>query len=244
MALTISEDELLQMPSDLLRRLREYLSKQRGLGEKADSNVTAPISSSATLSRDAPAKLEICSDKWEPEAAEGLALQELRYKSGGKHFGVRVSQHVGTECHEYCARNWLLTQQVKDIVLLAIRYGFDKLWRKGHPQTAYCKVRKDGGPEVKGGKYDDGSPHIGFSSSIDGRWLFVLGAEARPPNVKVITFEKGNEEYLKKILTTELAPRMPIREGAWQWEGRGGNNIFVHPSDLEKILKGIKELQG
>ena len=46
------------------------------------------------------------------------------------------------------------------------------------------------------------------------------------------------------LYPAELAPRMPIREGAWQWEGRGGNNIFVHPSDLEKILKGIKELQG
>ena len=62
--------------------------------------------------------------------------------------------------------------------------------------------------------------------------------------MRVITFEKGRVEDLKKILHTEVEPRTPLLKDAWQWEGRGGNNIFVHPEDLEKILKGIKELQG
>ena len=59
----------------------------------------------------------------------------------------------------------------------------------------------------------------------------------------MITFEKGRVEDLKKILGAEVEPRTPLLKDAWQWEGRGGNNIFVHPEDLEKILKGIKELQ-
>ena len=244
MALKISEDELLQMPPDLLRSLREYLNQQRGLGQKSESNITPPVSSTPTLSRVEPENLEVYLDGWGPEGTEGLVLQEVKYKSSGKHFGLRVSQRVGAEYHEYCARNWRLTPEVKTIVLSAIRYGFDKLWRQGHPQTAYCKVQRSGGAEVKGPRYDDGSPHIGFSSSIDARWLFVLGAEARPPDVRVITFEKGRVEDLKKILRTEVEPRTPLLKDAWQWEGRGGNNIFVHPEDLEKILKGIKELQG
>ena len=84
MALTISEDELLQMPPDLLRRLQEYLSQQRGLGQKSESNIAPPVSSAPTASRAEPEKLEIYSDEWEPEGTEGLVLQEVKYKGSGK----------------------------------------------------------------------------------------------------------------------------------------------------------------
>jgi len=233
MAIKISEDELLEMPSELLLELREYLKKRRETAKKAEGTSIGTIDTMTPLYRDqdVPFKIEYLeTDRWEVAEA-GLILTEVGNKNRGGHVGIRVEQEGET----YIARRWRLTKQVKDIVQLAVNYGFDKLWRNGHPQKAYFKDNV---------KYEKGSPHIGFSTSHNERWLFVLGAEARPPNVNVITFESGNEEYLKKILTTELAPRMPIKEGAWQWEGRGGNNIFVHPSDLEKILKGIKELRG
>ena len=49
---------------------------------------------------------------------------------------------------------------------------------------------------------------MGFSSSTDARWLFVLGAEARPPDVRVITFENEGIGGLRKYFTTtEISQR-------------------------------------
>ena len=48
---------------------------------------------------------------------------------------------------------------------------------------------------------------MGFSSSTDARWLFVLGAEARPPDVRVITFENEGIGSLRKYFTTAAIPQ-------------------------------------
>ena len=75
--------------------------------------------------------------------------------------------------------------------------------------------------------------------------MFVLGQEAGPPNVNVLTFQRTeNEEYIKKIFGTEpLDKDEPLRPGQWKRELRGGRNLFVHPDDLETILTKIKELK-
>ena len=48
---------------------------------------------------------------------------------------------------------------------------------------------------------------LGFPSSSDVRRLFVLGAEARPQDVRVITFENEGIDQLRKYFTTGAIPQ-------------------------------------
>lgn len=115
--------------------------------------------------------------------------------------GLSISQHSVT----YLARRWQLTSEVCTIVETALEFGLTHLWQENHPS----------GPE---------SHHISFSLSHDpGSWVFVLGKEALPPNVRCVTFHKRLKEYLKAA-------------GLGQWENAGGKNILVRPQDLRGAL--------
>ena len=221
MAITISENELLNMDPELLAQLQQYLRAQRGM---ADSNGSKP-----PVNQEAKK-----TDTWKVPGVtnEDLVLSNYNDPSQG-HVGVLVEQGG----RAYIARRWSLTEPVKDIVKLATKYGFDRLWRSGHPRDEYLF------PE--GAKSILGSPHIGFSRPNDKRWLFVLCQEAGPPDIKLITFQRTeNEEYIKKIFGTgPLDTNEPLRPGQWKRELRGGRNLFVHPDDLEMVLTQIQELK-
>ena len=59
---------------------------------------------------------------------------------------------------------------------------------KGHPKESY----------FEGGEYfEKGSHHIGFSRTPQERWVFVVGDEAGPPEIKKITFEKHYAEFIE-----------------------------------------------
>jgi hypothetical protein len=121
--------------------------------------------------------------------------------------GVLVSQ----EGHQYLARRWRLTPEVRRVLDLGIEYGLTCLWRSGHPI----------GPE---------SHHISFSfTHAPASWVFAIGAEAGPPRLKRVTFNKQFKEYFK-----HSGP-----DWAWNWENAGGKNIFVDPDDLESVLQTL-----
>ena len=119
--------------------------------------------------------------------------------------GVLVSQ----EGHQYLARRWRLTPEVRRVLDLGIEHGLTCLWRSRHPI----------GPE---------SHHISFSFTHSrSSWVFAIGAEAGPPRLKRVTFNKQLKEYFRH---SELG-------WVWNWENAGGKNIFVDPNDLESVLQ-------
>jgi len=216
MTIKISEEELLHMPHDLLRRLQEYLRERRAL---ADDD-TLPVR--------LPALENHKSNIWNYDLAH-ITLSDFAGRNG-KHRGVLVEQFD----RAYVARKWRVTDKVKEIVQLAAKHGWVCLWRYGHPRDEYFM----GNPEDQ-----TGSPHIGFSRNSSERWLFCLGQEAGPPNVNLITVQRTeNEAHIREIFGTEpLDKDEPLRPGQWKKEMRGGKNLFIHPNDLEMVLTKIKK---
>jgi len=219
MAITISEDELLNMEPELLNRLQRYLREQRGL---SDTDVSKTPNNWDSRK----------SNTWQVAGAsnEDLVLSNYSEPSRG-HVGVLVEQGGRT----YIARRWSLTDPVKDVVTLAVKYGFDRLWRSGHPRDEYLL------PE--GAKSRSGSPHIGFSRPNDKRWLFVLGQEASPPDINLITVQRTeNEDYIREIFGNDpIDNPKDLEKGKWTRETRGGRNLFIHPTDLEMVLANINK---
>jgi hypothetical protein len=220
MAITISENELLNMEPELLARLQIYLREQRGMSDPVDSK-----SSNSSEARK--------SNSWKVPGVfnEDLVLSNYSEPSMG-HVGVLVEQGG----RAYIARRWRLTGAVKDVIAMAVKYGFDRLWRSGHPRDEYLLPG--------GAKYKLGSPHIGFSRPNDKRWLFVLGQEAGPPDINLITIQRTeNERHVKDIFGNENQIDDPkdLKKGKWVREMRGGRNLFIHPDDLEMVLMEIKK---
>ncbi|MBN2565985.1 MAG: hypothetical protein JXB46_09785 [Candidatus Eisenbacteria bacterium] len=121
--------------------------------------------------------------------------------------GVLVSQ----EGHQYLARRWRLTPQVRRVLDLGIEHGLTCLWRSGHPI----------GLERH---------HISFSfTHARASWVFAIGGEAGPPRLKRVTFNKQLKEYFKHSGL----------DWVWNWENAGGKNIFIDPNDLESVLQTL-----
>ena len=212
MSITISEQELLDMPVELLSDLQTYLRGHRA--KTLDG-----------LQQIENKKNFIQSNIWKvPEAK--LVLSEVG-DANQSHIGVLVEQ----DDRAYIARKWCLTEEVKKIIQLALDSGFDRLWRYRHPQDEYF---------IGGIKEMIGAPHIGFSRNHHERWLFVLGQEARPPKLKVITFHKKYDRQLTEVCgLEEVGDENSISKGQWARETRGGKNLFPHPADLQHILKSL-----
>ena len=215
MAITISEEELLGMPAQLLSDLQAYLRECRGMS----------VARSELTEKKSPL---LRSGMWEiPEA--NLVLSNVG-DAERSHIGVLVEQGD----RSYIARKWYLTDEVKEIVKLALDRGFDRLWRYGHPQDEYF---------TGGLKERTGAPHIGFSRNHHERWLFVIGPEARPPKANVITFNKKYDTQLTAIFgPAKVGSENSIDPETWARETRGGRNLFTHPSDLDFILKRLEPL--
>ncbi len=212
MAITISEEELLGMRPELLAELQTYLREHR---DKAASRNSESVQKSDLRKSNV---LQI------PEA--NLVLSDVG-DTAQPHIGVLVEQ----DDRSYIARRWHLTEDVEKTVRLAIAHGYDRLWRFGHPQDDYF---------IGGAKERTGAPHIGFSRGHHERWLFVIGQEARPPNIKVITFHKSHERLLKDLFGEAKSDTgNTISPENWIQEFRGGRNLLTHPSDLEFILKRL-----
>jgi hypothetical protein len=110
----------------------------------------------------------------------------------------------------YLARRWRLTDQVVKIVESAIESGLTCLWQSGHP---------------KGGS----SHHISFSfTHAPASWIFVLGGEARPPEVRQITLNKKLKDLLEKS------------DIHYFWESAGGKNFTIATEDLTDFLALVK----
>ena len=123
--------------------------------------------------------------------------------------GLLIAQNNKT----FLARKWRLTQEVKDIIELSLNKGFSKLWVEGHPKG-------------------DTSHYICFSRSHSKPWEYLLGGEARPPNIKMITV---NATHRKLLETSNVN---------FHWQNFGGKHLFLSPKTemLELLISEISKV--
>ena len=110
----------------------------------------------------------------------------------------------------FLARKWKLTQEVRNIIELSLNKGFCKLWVEGHPKG-------------------DTSHYICFSRSHSKPWEYLIGGEARPPNVKIITV---NATHRKLLETSNVN---------FHWQNFGGKHLFLSPK-IEMLELLISEI--
>ena len=60
-------------------------------------------------------------------------------------------------------------------------------------------------------------------------WVFVIGTEAKPPDLRCVTFNKRLKEYFKHSGFGWI----------WSWETAGGKNILVDPEDFPSVLERL-----
>ena len=215
MAINISEEELLGMSPKLLSELQAYLRESRSGTVK---NSGSPAMESRLV------KADTCNI-----FRANLVLSNVG-DANRSHIGILVEQNG----RSYIARKWFLTDRVKEIIGSAVDQGLNCLWRHGHPQDQYF---------LEGSKERVGAPHIGFSEDHHKRWVFAIGPESRPPRTKVITFHKNYENQLIAIFGREnTSNENLVAAGTWAKETRGGKNLFIHPDDLDSVLKQIKTM--
>ncbi|PVE25787.1 hypothetical protein DC522_03165 [Microvirga sp. KLBC 81] len=122
--------------------------------------------------------------------------------------GLFVSQHG----RSYLAREWRLTSEVLEVLQTALEFGLTHLWQEGHPSKSE-------------------SHHISFSfSHAPQTWVFVIGKEAKPPNVRWVTFHQKFKGYLREGGFLDEGSRKA------EWENSGGKNILVRPEYLHPVL--------
>ena len=227
MSILITEDEIIEMPEELLRDLRVFLKKQRNTGLIADPDVRVPSRVSNETNNRTRAENK---HNWIWED-HNLRITEVSERDvlNGFPKGLRVEQGPeGVAKREYIAVKWQFTEDLRDFLELALKYGFDKLWREGHPQHAHL----DGNS-----KYKTGVKHISFGRSHTERWIFSIHVDiSKAPDIRFVIFEKGQQSVVEKVLGDALANGEPL-PGQWKWERGGGKNIKVHPMDVKKILK-------
>lgn len=116
--------------------------------------------------------------------------------------GLLIAQNKKT----FLARKWQLTKEVQEIIKLSLNKGFCKLWVDGHPKG-------------------DTSHYICFSRSHSKPWEYLIGGEARPPNVKMITVNNTH----RKLLETSSVN--------FHWQNFGGKHLFLSPKiEMLKLL--------
>ncbi len=231
LGIEISDDELLNMEPELLLKVQSYLKEYRERNKTKEA-ATKKEEHSVNLSHTLDDGL-IVLKHWRIDEAE-VFFEEVESKEG-LFLGTRISQDGRT----YIAREWKITEEVKEILVLAVELGYQKCWRFGHPQDSYL---------LGGSNYLKGCHHIGWSKSHSDPWIFVLGAESLKRRggtqiVKEITFNKHLEPCVAEALKNEgessYAQPGPIQQGTYRIQNGGGNCITTHPEDFKKILKFI-----
>ena len=132
----------------------------------------------------------------------GLTLEEKQ--------GVKVTQNGKS----YFARDWQLTDDVKEVIETSIRHGVDKLWVEGHPS-----------------KWE--SHHICFSRSHSLPWDYLIGGEGLKKRDRITVNKKH-----KKILDTE---RQRGNLNFCEQNGMGGH--LVIDWDIKTLIKVIEAIK-
>lgn len=141
-----------------------------------------------------------------------MVTPKLEFKNAGLTMlqtkaGILVKQNG----REYLAEKWQLSNQVKEIIETAVSNGFTSLWVNGHPSSTNAH-------------------YICFSRSHDKPWEFLIGREAKPPNVKCITINKKLRVNLEQ-LSDNL-----------NWQNFGGKHLFIEPT-IDKLLWMLNLIQ-
>lgn len=113
--------------------------------------------------------------------------------------GVMIYQNG----REYLARKWQLTTDVVTVIEAAVKSGFSYLWVKGHPSR-------------------DSAHYICFARDHQSPWEFLIGGEAKPPNLECITINKKLRGSLAKL------------SDALVWQNFGAKHLYVEPN-IEKL---------
>ena len=162
------------------------------------------------------------------------SLEEVK-TSEGKFLGTRIIQDGCT----YIARNWELTEEVKDILKTSCKVGINKFWRNNHPSKPYL---------LGGKKYLDGSHHISCSKEHDQPWVFAIGAESLSSHsgkqrVRVITFNKTYSNSIKSFyalngLAGETS-EIELEPGYFRVQRGSGYCYTTHPSDFKGLIEHL-----
>ena len=118
--------------------------------------------------------------------------------------GLYISQNGKS----FLARKWQLTSEVREIIKASIQGGFNKLWVENHPKGS-------------------SSHYICFSRSHLKPWEFLIGGEAKPPSIKMITVNNTH----RKILDDSKVD--------FHWQNFGGKHLFLPPK-----IELLKQLMG
>ena len=231
MSITITEAELLGMPEGLLLELRSYLNSVRGGGNPSVRWTQSAADLGFAAQYPGSPVAEENTNHWS-FGGHGLTISET--PPGQTPAGLRIEQTLDDGIgRAYVAVKWRLNSQLRNIVDLALAHGYDKLWQINHPQEAYFEDNS---------KFDIGVKYISFSRSHTNRWVFAVDvSNSKPPDVRVVVFEKQQRGLVERVLGKALPKNEPARPGRWKEELYGGRNILVHPSDLEKILEGVNQ---
>ena len=235
MSIVITELELLNMPEDLLRDLRTYLKEQRTSEKLVPENTqNVSIAPYENIGNSDVSSIRN-SEVWE-FAEHNIRISEITRKDelNGLPKGIEIQQGSEEgESHHYIANKWLLSEELRNVLDTAFKYGFTKLWREGHPRHAFL----DGNS-----KYKSGVKHISFSRSHHEKWTFAIDIDnSRAPDIKVIVVEKSLFEDLMKLFIEKTSPGKSLSPGEWFQEKGGGQNYKIHPSDLETLLREITQ---
>jgi hypothetical protein len=231
MSITITETELLGMPESLLLELRSYLNSVRAQGNPSVRWTQSATDLGVATNDPGSPVAEENTNHWRFDE-HGLTISETLPDQHPA--GLRIDQTLDDGIgRPYIAVKWCLNSQLRNIVDLALVHGFDKLWQINHPQEAYYEDNS---------KFDIGVKYISFSRSHTDRWFFAVDvSNSKPPDVRVVVFEKQQRGLVERVLGKALPKNEPARPGRWKEELYGGRNILVHPSDLEKILEGVNQ---
>ena len=217
----LSEDDLLNMPPELLLELQKYLLERRR------SNPPPPEEKYEVSAQEEEVPTHSVLKAWNFKEM-GVLFEEVE-NNKHEYVGVRITQDGRT----YIQKKQRISERFKTVVEAAHSAGLSKVWRYNHPQDGYMNIHHIGE------KYNSGIHHIGFSATHDERWIFVLGGESNPPKINIVTFNKHSEDIVVKALGYEnkVDSGNPVASGHWSFMPRGGRDIKTHPADLEKILE-------
>ena len=227
MGITINDDDILNMPENLRVKLFDYLKEQRNLNHNRQQSFDHQNQNDSREYDDYGLKIIKKIDYPEVNAVFSEVIDNK-----GKFLGTKITQNGRT----YIARDWSLTEEVKEIINLAINSGLVCFWRTGpsHPRDLSFEGNEG---------YLRGAHHIGFSFNTSQRYIFVLGAESRPKANKIreITFHKRMEPILRKILKEEISSKEQLQKNSWRKQNWGGHDLTTHPDDINNILNFIEK---
>ena len=233
MPLTITDDQLINMPSDLLVELQQYLKGYKEKGrEQIMQNSIVNFSDTEIHPTNIESDVFDDGEVWVLSDGDQSEVQFKEVRSSTDLLGIQVVQADRT----YIGRGWKLTNEVKRILTTAFDLGFKKFWRYNHPRDSYLL----GGPD-----YQMGSQHIGVSRNHSDQWVFVLDKDGKKTElgvqkVRKITFSKHYLDIIKRCPDLSIT-NGPLNPGTYMIQKGGGRDINIHPADFDTLIHFISE---